>query len=66
MSDEEDDKEAQCFNCGKSVDHHDCYCHGCRECVCEDCDKSLGLMGAHDPSDHLHDSLEDEYNDEED
>jgi hypothetical protein len=44
----------ECFNCEAKLPE-DHYCHGCKKYVCEDCDKSLGMMpfGGHEPDLHL-------------
>lgn len=51
----------RCYHCNKPFPSEakaaECYCYGCEEHICDDCDKSMGSLGRHhDPDDHLEES----------
>lgn len=52
-----DPQSGECFNC-KAPCTGDTYCFGCRCFVCERCDKSGGMIGAHTRDEHLVDTLD--------
>ena len=49
---------SKCYFCSRET-NDDQYCHGCEHHICDECDVSLGLMGSHEPEEHL----EEEYPD---
>ncbi len=49
-----------CFHCQEQCNGVDDYCYGCKVLICPDCSKNEGLMGAHDPDDHLDDDNQEE------
>lgn len=53
----------QCVFCGAPCDES-YYCYGCRTYVCGECSLNMSLTRGHEPSDHLYDPEDPDYDGE--